>query len=490
MTNIASVNPANGATFSSTYGLQSMVEQVFMNVANNLLYNQMTKMQSALGTTESAINLLANVQDLHNDVAVVTKPAFSFDYSTSHATSGYLAAYRKTASAYYNSPVGIQPTAATAGTTPFAFLSTILAQRSGFLSVFNSQNTFGGGVPYDYSIFYTNYIVPYFNESQALGAGFGGQAKQNLIQQLFPTASQQQQQALIGQLSTLNTNYQNALEFGSPNGYAEDNPTTVTAQVNQLLSTMGWDKQNALFSVSYNSQFYNSTNFQEKNLATEYLAGRPVYNQILTIMSYPNFNTTPSALLLDVTLKANLNPTEVRLMFSATQGSEITSGFNSIVTQFLAAKSALSTSILPALFQQTPASARGPNSLYGAMQKVLADMNTNNPLTKPGVLTFHPATVTVNSNTYYSGYYTYSGAIVDWLTDGYNKSAGAGGTSAGNINTNIATAITAAQSLNTNNTSKVSQALLLYQEYYQCAAALLSKMTQVMQQIAQNITSH
>jgi hypothetical protein len=113
------------------------------------------------------------------------------------------------------------------------------------------------------------------------------------------------------------------------------------------------------------------------------------------------------------------------------------------------------------LTKQTPPSARSdPQSLLGTLRKVYTDLPSN----------FQFSTVE------------------KWALDNYNQQSSLS-SQAGNIENDLTTAITAAQSLNDTQKENVREFLFIFQEYYQSAAAVLSTITQVIQMMAQKISS-
>lgn len=71
-----------------------------------------------------------------------------------------------------------------------------------------------------------------------------------------------------------------------------------------------------------------------------------------------------------------------------------------------------------------------------------------------------------------------------WVLDGYVGNSA----SRGNIQNDLTTAITAAQSLNDTQKENVRQFLFVFQEYYQSAAAILSSISQIIKQMASKIS--
>lgn len=109
---------------------------------------------------------------------------------------------------------------------------------------------------------------------------------------------------------------------------------------------------------------------------------------------------------------------------------------------------------------QTPASTRSdPNNLLNTLKIVYNDL--------PSGKTFKD--------------------VEAWALDSYN-SAGTGAGTAGDIQNALTTAITAAQSLNDTQKEQVRSFLFVFQEYYQSAAAVLSTLTQVLNDIARHIS--
>lgn len=76
--------------------------------------------------------------------------------------------------------------------------------------------------------------------------------------------------------------------------------------------------------------------------------------------------------------------------------------------------------------------------------------------------------------------------LTAWVLDNYTDPTHAA--SAGKFENDITTAITAAQSLNNSQQEKVREFLFIFQEYYQSAAAILSQITQIIEQSAQKIS--
>jgi hypothetical protein len=80
-------------------------------------------------------------------------------------------------------------------------------------------------------------------------------------------------------------------------------------------------------------------------------------------------------------------------------------------------------------------------------------------------------------------------AISKWILDGYGSIGVSGLANAGQFQTTLTNAMTAAQSLNNSQTQDVQRYLYLFQQYYQSAAAVLSAINQIITKMASNIAS-
>jgi len=80
-----------------------------------------------------------------------------------------------------------------------------------------------------------------------------------------------------------------------------------------------------------------------------------------------------------------------------------------------------------------------------------------------------------------------SGAVLNPLGDGYLAGSANNAALAGKFQQDITLAITAAQSLNNTQTEQVRAYMLNFEQFYKSASALLSAITQIIQNMAQNI---
>lgn len=85
--------------------LQSFIELVYIKQANDMLVAQMASLESALATTKSAMDTLTQLQNLHNLATVKAKGAFPPGFFSAGVTD--ISVYKKAASAFFGTPVGI-----------------------------------------------------------------------------------------------------------------------------------------------------------------------------------------------------------------------------------------------------------------------------------------------------------------------------------------------------------------------------------------------
>jgi len=135
------------------------------------------------------------------------------------------------------------------------------------------------------------------------------------------------------------------------------------------------------------------------------------------------------------------------------------SGFASYMSSFLTTKSSIKGEITSLSSLSTPSALTDPNSLYTRLKTVYSQM---------------PSTVTYSS-------------LKEWALDNFDQHSNANAGNAGKIQQAITTAVTAAQSLNQTQTTKVQSYLFLFEEYYKSAATILSQLEQLLIKMADGI---
>lgn len=140
------------------------------------------------------------------------------------------------------------------------------------------------------------------------------------------------------------------------------------------------------------------------------------------------------------------------------------SGFAQFQSDLIALRDKLVAQI-PRLSATTPTLSGGgedPNSLLAKLRKVLSDLNANDLNTFSGVKA--------------------------WTLDKYDVSNSTLSSQAGLIQQNLTFAITAGESLNDTQKESVRRYLFVFEEYYKSASAVLQKITQLIEKMAQGIS--
>lgn len=75
-----------------------------------------------------------------------------------------------------------------------------------------------------------------------------------------------------------------------------------------------------------------------------------------------------------------------------------------------------------------------------------------------------------------------------WLTDNYGASGTAISAESGRVQQNISYAISSGQALNDSQSQEVSRFMFVFEEYYKSASSLLTKISQIIEQVAQGIS--
>lgn len=115
---MAKVNQISGDSEINAHTEQALVELIYVREANNLLGGAMTNLDQALNATQSVLNILQALQNLHNSLSVHSVSAFPFQFSTGRSELGpypgpgggltlsqYISSYNKAASSFFGKPI-------------------------------------------------------------------------------------------------------------------------------------------------------------------------------------------------------------------------------------------------------------------------------------------------------------------------------------------------------------------------------------------------
>lgn len=136
----ASAN-AMGVPVDQPRSLQSMIELTYLQAANDLLYNNLQQLNQYLATTNRAVQILTQLQNLHNMLEVV--PRSTFTYASTISAS----AYKQLASAFFGKPIFVSAGGIFAASVHFASTvqSLLVAMTSVITALSTSQVTTSAG---------------------------------------------------------------------------------------------------------------------------------------------------------------------------------------------------------------------------------------------------------------------------------------------------------------------------------------------------------
>lgn len=98
---------ADPISATSAHTLQAMIELVYVKAANDIIYSNMTSLNSSLQVNKAVLDGLARLQTLHNAVKAQGKSAFDFDFAVNHNNQDYTKQYQSAASAFFNTPIQV-----------------------------------------------------------------------------------------------------------------------------------------------------------------------------------------------------------------------------------------------------------------------------------------------------------------------------------------------------------------------------------------------
>lgn len=152
-----------------------------------------------------------------------------------------------------------------------------------------------------------------------------------------------------------------------------------------------------------------------------------------------------------------------------TQTIALPTALQNAIDQLIQLRTAISGQLVT-LRAQTPASAlNNPNTLLARMSAVYLDIKNNFAVSTHSSI-----------GSQFIGFQS-------WALDNYNKRNSLTGNLAGSIQQDITFAVTAGQNLNDTQQQQVQSSLFLFEEYYKSASALLTKISQIIERMAQGV---
>jgi len=521
-------------TFASTAvasnrSLQTIVELEFVQTGNTLLGDQLDNLENALTATQTTVNNLTTLQELHNQIKIPSTGTFPMPTGTT--PSAFQSAYVSTASDFFHpiAPAGVGIPGISADPSVLNNYQVVSGLQANMTivtpSMLSNYQSFISNVALDQAAS-TSFGVP----NATIGVKNGTDSNGNPLYDVFsvtynPDGTQTSTTIGTGYSLGPSTLYTtpDVITFVPKADYTADfktatgmNSTSVTPA---FIRTDG--QGFPVSAISPGLSYFSTGNPSATFLADPNYALSTILSSLnklkgtqvqlsSTAIGIPNINTsTTSAALSTVNLAwqlaTGITTGFFRLPVFADNHTTISANLGTLGSSWLTYASGLKEYIVdrtkpsdsvnfmqrlvtvrmtlsaqvPKLSAITPLinGAVDPSSLLAKLKTVLNDLNTVF-VTKSGA----PVTSSTPIASAIAG-------LSNWLLDNYAQTFAAGTTNtSGQIQQNLTFAITAGQSLNTTQQETVRRFLFVFEEYYKAASAVLQQITQFLQHIAQNIS--
>lgn len=504
------------------HSLQAMVELSYVKTANNVLSEQLSSLEEALQRTQTILDNLTSLQSLHNQITIPNAGPFpstglnAFTYDgqgfpqppTPQSVKDFAKAYAAAASAHFSKPitplVNFLPT--DSGTITYE-QATIPANSqiqpiadSGLISRILSLNQPAGqpgnlpanlqtGQPIFARWNAGNNSYDLYKEANGVWSDAltpGAHLYQNVTFPGGPTG--QDFSFILGPASF--PGYPN-LDLITKYGLVQQTSNTSGGTIKigagspisgiSMYRTSGAGTGSALFDDFHASNLIqpNVVHLSDTFIGVQNAGTDP---QLAIAISKINSDYAITGAMIQNVLVNTTGFATVWIGQTLDTGAfkiDATHNPQDFLTQrdsFIAIRSALSAQA-SALAAISPGSATDTNSLLHRLQDVLKDIHT----------TFVTTSGDITRNT---SLQSSIAGMTKWMIDNYTTvgSSAATGNTSGAFQQNITFAVTATQSLNDNQKENVRNFLFVFEEYYKSASAVLQKLTQMLERIAQGVS--
>lgn len=437
---------------TSNQSLQSLIELQYVQTSNNLLSAQLSSLEGAVNTTQSSLNVLNTLQNLHNKITT-QQGLGGGSFSAYIASRGgwnppgltadqFQTQYEQLASTFFGT---ITPAAPVATVNIPSWVSDIYTFS--LPARVDSNGNPLNPVIFPKTSFSTNPNTPSTPNNEyniTFATPPGGFTLANL--------SQSFKDRYTGTIGGIN--YPKVTTNVPVSG---PSTTTITVEANVPGNTGPF--------LQDDWTYFNPNS--SSNVFAEILAGSA------------SISITPQGSTLTVNSQEFTTTNNQTIIFLHTISSQITVVPNGGISQLITLRTMLSNQIVPALSAITPTLPGGlpdPTSLLAQIKQVLSDIKTS-------FVTDIGNPISTNTSIFSAG-----SGFTRWMLDRYNQSNTSSANLAGQYQQNITSAVTAAQSLNSTQSENVRNFLYVFEEYYKSADAILQKISQIIEQAAQNIS--
>lgn len=239
-------------------------------------------------------------------------------------------------------------------------------------------------------------------------------------------------------------------------------------------------------------------------------------NQVTTTNSIFNFNYqssrgndnsgAPSAWspIYQQAASAFFNTPVTPVLVSAINNDAHINHYNSAVLGLIQLRNTLAVELTQLSGISSASTISNPTSLYATVKQVLTDISASFQFTKNANFGFNGqinstlqipwstgliGTPYFSTNSYDQQFFVAAlSGFKSWVLDNYSSFTAATANQAGQYQQHMTTAITAGENLNDTQKETVRNFLFIFQEYYQSASSALQAITQIIQQMARNIS--
>lgn len=443
---------------TSNQSLQSLIELQYVQTSNNLLSDQLSSLEGAVKSTQSALNTLNTLQELHNQIATqqglgggsfsayINQTIGTWNPTTMDANQ-FQEAYAAAASAFFGTitPMANIATYSIPGwmTDLYTIAQTGKVDSNGntVIPPINPISSITTPDPrFPDSDFNLIFLTPPggFTPTPSFLSHFAGRGFKT-----YPTISTYID-SVTGRSMTMITGENHNADNSGPFFLSDD-----------------W--------LTFFNPFPNSgvtiTNEIQSGYASITVNKTPQGGGTLTVRS-PEFTASPT--------------TGTVLKLLKTYAGQVSIFSTGGISQLISLRGMLSNQIIPALSAITPTlpgGAQDPTTLLAQVRTVLSDIKTSF-VTKTG------AQVSTNTSLLSA-----ASGFSRWMVDRYNSIRTGSSNMAGQYQQDIVSAVTAAQSLNATQSQNVQNFLYVFEEYYKSANGILQSISQFIEQMAQGIKS-
>lgn len=469
--------------------LQALVELEYVKEGNDLLNNALKDLEGALDTTKGALDILNQLQQLHNKVEVKNPNSLGFDITTPHGGTStnakpYIDAYGSVAKPHFSTPITptLPPSLSLVPPPGYeliqsgltipdnAYALPVSGQTFDTIRYLTTSNQDALNVPP--KIFPPNFIAKIGVPFTPMG-GTGTLTITNI-----PSVPANSQVIILPNNTNIPTSVRlkySINTFPSTITVVSNAIPPVTSQYQVFLAAPNDLAKQETFKTDLANTLAFNIGAQTSSISNSYKMITNPNAAMLNVLNYFGFQKLTPTSTNDRVYFKWIPPTA-----SAPNGfmSQVISEGTAAIKQLIKLREDIRNQIAQ-LIPITPGGDKGTedsNSLLARLRVVLKGIEDNFK-TSQGT----QPTSTTTDTAAFSGFQR-------WMLDNYDQRFKTTENKAGGLQADITFAISAGQSLNDTQKEGVRRYLFIFEEYYKSASAILQKITQIVERMAQGIT--